>query len=213
MFVSISDEKKVEILNDHYKDTCSRMEIYRNRRNRLAFYAGLIIFTTIFMSSVKLRSEEIDILSIVISYLTRSELEDIEKKLESPMSYYIGRLLPVALLMCVAYSYKHYRSALELQFSYLQLLEAELNSLFPNSRIFNRESDFSLKESKDYPMWKGTSYAKFFGGFCLMLSVSYIITSRRDLFDVVVTTFSCLMFLFCFWLFRSRRSIDITLID
>lgn len=119
MFVSISDEKKVEILNDHYKDTCTRMEIYRKRRNKLAFYAGLIVFTTMFISFMKLQSAEIDILSIVISYLTRSELEDIEKKFDSPMSYYIGRLIPVFMLMCVAYAYKHYRSALELQFSYL----------------------------------------------------------------------------------------------
>ena len=45
----VSDDKKVEILSDHYKDTCLKLAGYRKQRNRLVFYAALTMFITFFM--------------------------------------------------------------------------------------------------------------------------------------------------------------------
>ena len=39
--MTLSEDKKAEILNNHYRDTCTKIEIYRKRRNRLILYIGI----------------------------------------------------------------------------------------------------------------------------------------------------------------------------
>ena len=36
--MTLSEDMKVEILNYHYEDSCTRLENYRQRRNRLTLY-------------------------------------------------------------------------------------------------------------------------------------------------------------------------------
>ena len=83
------------------------------------------------------------------------------------------RWLPAIILMHVALTYKHYRIAIDKQFTYVEMLESELNALYPESDLFTRETNFSLKESSDFAMWSSRMYSKLLIGGCGLLIITH----------------------------------------
>ena len=197
-FSSISDDKKVEILNDHYKDTCYRLNGYRKQRNRLAFYSALTIGISMF-----LQTSSAENLPIVLSFLTRVKVEHTKTWLDSvELAALVVSTLPILFLTTIALFYKHYRIAMDNQFTYLQLLEAELSAVFPKSKLFKRETKFSSMESQDYSMWGSKVNSKLLMGGCAMLLIVHAITPQHGVFLPII---KCLMCGYCFYLFRSRK--------
>ena len=159
MILSDSNDKKVEILNDHYKDTCLRLAGYRKQRNRLVFYAAITMFITMFLVFFPT-----EMLRIMAAFFLRTPIEDLIKNADDSLYNLIvkftARLIPGFILMTIAFTYKHYRIAIDTQFAYVKMLESELNSLYPESNLFNRETNFSLKESNSFAMWSSQHYSK-----------------------------------------------------
>ena len=203
MNLSISNDKKAEILNDHYKDTCLRLAGYRKQRNRLVFYASITIITTLFLQIFPTET-----LRIVASIFLRTAADN-AIKITNDLNY--GAILLAGfILMSIAITYKHYRIAMNNQFTYVQMLESELNSLYPKSNLFNRETDFSSKESLDFAMWNSRMYSKMLKGGCLFLVVTYVILCKGNIYEknvseAIVTGYGCLMSLLSFAFFATQK--------
>jgi hypothetical protein len=58
----------------------------------------------------------------------------------------------------MALKYREHTMAINNQYTYLQKLEAELNSLYPSSILFTRETNFSSKEDPTFAMWNNSFY-------------------------------------------------------
>ena len=171
---NVSDDKKAEILNDHYKDTCLKLAGYRKQRNRLVFFAvitlAIIPFIVVFPAET---------LRFLGAFFRRASIDDLTKKTDNPQYYFflinfVARLIPGAILMNIAFAYKHYRIAMDKQFTYIKMLESELNSLYPESNLFNRETNFSSKESNSFSMWGSEHYGKVLKGLCYFSAITYI---------------------------------------
>lgn len=165
----VSDDKKVEILNDHYKDTCLKLAGYRKQRNRLVFYAALTMFITFFMVLVPTET-----LRIVASIFVRTSIDDLIKNTDNLPYIYSARLIPGLILAIIAFTYKHYRISMDSQFAYVKMLESELNSLYPESNLFNRETNYSSKESNSYAMWSSQHYSKILKVGSLLSAIVYV---------------------------------------
>ena len=163
----VSNDKKVEALNDHYKDTCLRLAGYRKQRNRLALYAAITIAIILFLGLAPTETRY-----YVISFFFRSAAENVIENTASNLIFNIYvRLLPATILTLIALTYKHYRIAIGKQFTYVEMLESELNSLYLESDLFNRETNFSSKESTDFAMWSSWMYSKLLIAGCVFLIV------------------------------------------
>ena len=170
----VSDDKKAEILNDHYKDTCLKLAGYRKQRNRLVFFAVITLAIMPFIVAFPA-----DTLRFLGAFFRSASIDDLIKKTENPQYYlllinFLARLVPGAILMNIAYAYKHYRIAMDKQFTYIKMLESELNSLYPESNLFNRETKFSSKESNSFSMWGSEHYSRLLKGLCYCAAVMYI---------------------------------------
>ena len=171
---NVSDDKKVEILNDHYKDTCLKLAGHRKQRNRLVFFAvitvSIIPFIVIFPAET---------LQLLAAFFRRTPIDEVLKKNDNPLFYpfmikVVARLIPGLILMNIAFAYKHYRIAMDKQFTYIKMLESELNSLYPESDLFNRETNFSSNESNSFAMWKSDHYSRLLKGLCYGAAIVYI---------------------------------------
>lgn len=170
----VSDDKKAEILNDHYKDTCLKLAGYRKQRNRLVFFA--VITLAIIPFIVFLPAETLQFLG---AFFRRTSINELIKKTDNPQYYrlfieFLARLIPGAILMNIAFAYKHYRIAMDKHFAYIKTLESELNSLYPESNLFNRETNFSSEESNSFTMWGSEHYSRLLKGLCYFAAITYI---------------------------------------
>ena len=171
---NVSDDKKAEILNDHYKDTCLKLAGYRKQRNRLVFFAVITLAIIPFIVVVPAET-----LRFLGAFFRRASIDFLTKKTDNPQYYFflinfVARLIPGAILMNIAFAYKHYRIAMDKQFTYIKMLESELNSLYPESNLFNRETNFSSKESNSFSMWGSEHYGKVLKGLCYFSAITYI---------------------------------------
>ena len=176
MILSVSNDKKVEILNDHYKDTCLKLAGYRKQRNRLVFYASITMLITLFLQNFPAET-----LRIMASIFLRTAADN-TIKITDNIDYKV-RLFPGIILSIIAFTYKHYRIAMDNQFSYVRMLESNLNSLYPKSNLFNRETNFSSKESYSFAMWNSGSYSRLLRGGCLFLVIVDFIICISSIYE------------------------------
>ena len=153
--MTLSEDKKAEILNNHYRDTCTRIESYRKRRNRLALYIGIVIGIMYLM----LFHPE-NIINIIASALKNKTGIDLENT-SSIFHKLSPDLAPEMLIYPLIYMiilfitviYKHYTTAIDKQYDYIQIIESKLNSYFSESSLFTRETNFSSRENPTFSMW------------------------------------------------------------
>lgn len=200
MILSISNDKKVEMLNDHYKDTCARLESYRKQRNRLVFYATITIIISLYLQILPTET-----FRAVTSIFLRTAVDNSIKI--TPQLTLSATLLSGFILTSIAITYKHYRIAMDNQFSYVQILESEINSLYPKSNLFNRETDFSAKDSFDFAMWNSGSYSKLLKGGCLLLVVTYVILYKIGQTEIYAAVIGCTLSLLSFVYFATKKPI------
>jgi hypothetical protein len=163
--MTLSEDMKVEILNYHYEDSCSRLENYRQRRNRLTLYIGIALGI---MYLMQLHPESI--VNIIISVLENRagiKIKDAAlttNKLPFDLAPEMLIYLFIAVLIyLISITYKRYTTAIDNQYDYIQILESKLNSYFSDSDLFTRETNFSSRENPTYSLWSNQFYDRILG--------------------------------------------------
>ena len=137
---TVPDEKKLEVLNDHYKDTFSHLQGYLRRRNRLSLY--LLLALAIMFLEVRNGNEngtEIIISALISKYLGEGLTLD-SQSVKVLMWFFLFGLVATYCQVVVL---------IEKQYAYLHKIEAELSPFFSTGIPFTREGKSYLK---DYPM-------------------------------------------------------------
>ena len=189
MILSVPNENKAEILNDHYKDTCLRLERYRKQRNRLVFYAAITLLIAYLLQIYPTQT-----LYIAASIFLRIGIDKVPEIVNAPVP--MVRLFPSIVLLIISFTFKHYRIAVDKQFAYVQMLESDLNSLYPRSNLFKRETNFSSKESNSFSMWDSANYSKLLvAGCCLLVlpdigAIIYVYSNENYLVNVIAALMS-----------------------
>ena len=170
-----SSEKKIDILNDHYKDTFSHLVSYRKQRDRVLVYlSGIVAIMLVYeMFPQQITSAVSEIVSKKIGVDT----------LDSIVNFLVDRL-PLIFACILSFKYFQLRALIERQYSYLQELEGELASLFYSGVPYTRESNFSLRENPNLSLWSHKPYNLFFlGMFAFLLILSWASEIVRDGFS------------------------------
>ena len=148
-----SSEKKLDILNDHYKDTFSHLVSYRKQRDRLLLYLLVVVAvmylyelfpdkTTIAISEVFSKKIGVKIVDSIVSFLLQT--------------------LPLIFVTFLGLRYWQVWHLIESQYDYFEKLEKDLASLFPSGVPFTRESNFSNKENRNLSIWSHKIYNQIF---------------------------------------------------
>ena len=145
-----SSDKKLEMLNDHYKDTFSHLVAYRKQRDRLLLYLlGLVTMLVLY----QLFPREITdgILKIVSKKIGVDIILD---PLQRTLLVYMP---PLLFCFILAHRYWQIWNLIDSQYDYLEELETELASLFASGIPFTRESNFSHK-NQNVSIWSHEFY-------------------------------------------------------
>ena len=153
-----SSDKKLDILNDHYKDTFSHLVSYRKQRDRLLLYLlGVVMILLLYQL---FPDKTVDIISTVAS-----DKADVDLNL-SDIDKILLVMIPVLIFyFIIARRYWQVWNLIEQQYNYLEKIEIELASLYASGIPFTRESKFSYK-GKNLSMWSNEHYNRIFYAIC-----------------------------------------------
>ena len=149
-----SSEKKLDILNDHYKDTFSHLVNYRKQRDRLLLYL-LGVVTILFLYQF-FPDEVIDVIFKAVS--AKLEVDIVLSSIEKIMLIIIPLIV---FLVILSRRYWQVWNLIESQYDYLEKLETELASLYASGVPFTRESKFSFK-GQHISLWNHGFYNQIF---------------------------------------------------
>lgn len=184
---TVPDEKKLEVLNDHYKDTFSHLQGYLRRRNRLSLY--LLLALAIMFLEVRNGNENGT--QTIISALISKYLGD-----GMSLEPHSVKLLTWFFLFGLVVTYCQVVVWIERQYPYLHKLEAELGPFFSSGSPFTREGESYLKDYPALSKWSHILYTWVFP-LVLLLStgVKIVIEFCRDNFSFVwgVSAVFCVM--------------------
>ena len=176
---------KLEILNDHYKDTFSHQLGYLKRRDRFTLYLFLIL-VIMFLEVMSPSGTETIISKLISKYLGDG--------ISLETSYV--RCLTWLFLFGLVVQYYQTVVLVERQYTYLHKLEKELTPFFSSKIPFTREGKSYLK---NYPMlsdWSDFLYKWVFPAALIFFTVVKLwIEFPNDGFNLVwvVSAVFCLM--------------------
>lgn len=150
---------KLEILNDHYKDTFSYQIGYLKRRDRLSLYL-LITLMILFLEVVSTSGTETIFLKLISKYLGN------DVSLETSFI----RCLIWFLLFGIVVKYCQIVVLVERQYAYLHKLEKELMSFFSTGIPFTREGKSYLKNYPNLSQWSHILYTWVFPAILLLFT-------------------------------------------
>lgn len=163
--MTVSEDRKLETLNDHYKDTFSHQLNYLKQRNRLFFYL-LVVLTLMFFQVVSPSESD----TIISKFVSKKIGEDVVLK-----TSFVRGMLWFALLSLVL-RYCQTTVHIERQYIYVHKLEKEVAAFYPNSVAFTREGK---SYRKDYPIlsdWADILYVWVFPVLLLIFITVKIFT-------------------------------------
>ena len=167
-FMYSSSEKKLEILNDHYKDTFSHLVGYRKQRDRLLLYQfgvmAILILYQLFPG---------DTINAVLKIISKKVGVDIA--LSTIGGLFLVYMPILVFLIILRFRYWQVRNIIESHYGYIEKLEQELASLFPSGVPFTRESNFSYK-GQIHSIWNQRFYNLLFHmslNVWILLSLTY----------------------------------------
>ena len=205
--MTLSEDMKVEILNYHYEDSCTRLENYRQRRNRLTLYIGIALGI---MYLMQLHPESIvNIIISVIESRAGIKIKDASSTTNNlPFDFAPEMLIYLfiaVIIYLVSITYKRYTTAIDNQYDYIQILESKLNSYFSEGNLFTRETNFSSREKPTYSIWSNQIYNNILGYSAQFLVLLIIIKEimRDGLGGFGIGVAFGWIFAFC-WVNRSR---------
>ena len=166
-----SSEKKLDILNDHYKDTFSHLVSYRKQRDRLLLYQlGVVSLQFLYQF---LPNETTDIILKVV--LKKIGVDDIV--LPSVVGILLVWTPPTLFFLILGRRYWQVWNLIENQYNYLQKLEEELSPLFASGVSFTHEGNFSFK-NEELSIWSHRFYNLCFRSLCfimVMLGATFVL--------------------------------------
>jgi hypothetical protein len=146
----MSDEKKLDVYYDHYKDTFQHQVRYIDNRNRY-FFIALILTSLLFLliGDPKVVKDAVD--SFAEKQIGKNLLFDFA---------YVHTFLLFGLLW-VLILYFQMNLTIEKQYKYLGILEEELSKLIKPLGI-SREGKFYLNTKPKFAKWVGKIYKTVF---------------------------------------------------
>ncbi|MBC8230443.1 hypothetical protein H8E77_12925 [bacterium] len=153
--MALSDDKKLEILNDHYKDTFSHIRNAIKTRDRLFFYL-LLVLTIMYFQMVS--PSEFD---NAISKFISQKLNGVTLNITFIRGMIWFVLLSIVLRYCQTVV------GIERQYSYIHKLEKELTKFYPSEVTFTREGVSYLKNYPRLSDWAHILYTWVFPVFLL----------------------------------------------
>lgn len=156
--MAISGDKKLEILNDHYKDTFSHLLNYLKRRDRLFFYL-LVVLAIMFLQVVAPDEPQ-----LVIS-------KWIEKNVGEGGAINTSFIRGIIWFVLLSLVLRYFQTTVfvERQYAYLHKLEQELSFLSLSGVAFTREGKSYLKNYPKLSDWADVLYTWVFPGLLLIL--------------------------------------------
>ena len=168
--MSVSDDKKFEILNDHYKDTFTHAISYRKQRDRLFLYLLLVL------ALMFLEVSSPDKSYAFISGLLSNKLG---KGIELGASFING--LVWFFLLSLVLKYFQIVVVMERQYAYLHKLEKELTYNYLSGIPFTREGKSYLGNYPILSDWADILYVWVFPLLLLFfISVKIVIEFPDD---------------------------------
>ncbi len=180
---SLSIDKKIEILNDHYKDTFVQLREHLKLRDNLFF--GVLIIVALMFYQLYLPQESSDAISKVVST---------ELKLEKTIDVnFIGTVIWFALL---GLTMRYFQTVVYIErlYSYIHKIEDQLCICY-DSKAFTREGKSYLE---NYPMFSTWTWALYTIVFPILL---IIVVSIKILIEMSFSSdlFTLLGFDFFIW--------------
>lgn len=155
-----TDDTKLEILHDHYKESFSYIREWEEKRDRLFIFV-ITIIGILFL--------EIQYSDLFSSILGNVKLEFIELNIAlMPISVFLS--LTWTYLFTIILKYCQHSILIERQYDYLHHLESKISKFFGNRRIYCRESRAYLDK---YPIFSELAwiYYSFLFPIIVMFSV------------------------------------------
>ena len=184
-----SNDKKLEILNDHYKDTFSHLIRYRKQRDRLML---CLLVVLVIMYTVQLFPDE----------ATESFSKMLTKKVgvQIPLSILHALAIPYIFFFIISHRYWQLWNLIERQHDYVQELEKELSSLFLSGVPYTRETNFAFKDDVNLSTWSHGIYNHVFNvivSIWMFLSATFILRYYGFNWDSLIPyTFAALSYIF-----------------
>ena len=184
--MTITHDKKFEILNDHYKDTFTHTVSYRKQRDRIFLYL-LLVFAIMFLQVAAPDKSDAVISKLISTKMGEGIILD---------ASFIGGLVWFILLSLVV---KYFQAVvlIERQYAYLHRLEKEISSYFSSGIPFTREGKSYLKDYPKLSDWADILYVWVFPVLLLFCNSLKIVIEFPDdgqpSFVWVISLVFCLM--------------------
>ena len=151
--------QSLQLLNDHYKDTFTRLAEYRQLRDRL--FALILVMITIVLFGVYSPNE---------ADIATGEIISKQLGLQSPLDIsFIGSIIWFSLLSLVI-RYFQTVMLIERQYDYVHKLEDELSRNFKGV-AFTREGKSYLENYPLFSNWTHFLYASAFPGILIIVTI------------------------------------------
>jgi hypothetical protein len=162
----ISEDKKLEILNDHYKESCAHLKEFLRTRDFL--FLGVLIAVTVMLYGIFQPQKAGDAVS---QFITGSL--NLENQIEGS---FIDSVIWFALFVLTLRYFQNIIS-IERQYDYIHMLEERLCEYY-DKEAFTREGKFYKKNYPLFTKWAWLVYTVFFP-FLLLIVVSVRILEER----------------------------------
>lgn len=184
--MSVSHDKKFEILNDHYKDTFGHAVSYRKQRDRLFLYLLLVLAIMFLQVSSPDKSH-----ALILGLLSKTLGEDIVLG----ASFIMG--LVWFFLLSLVLKYFQIVVLIERHYAYIHKLEKELTRNFSSGIPFTREGKSYLKNYPKLSDWADMLYVWVFPALLLFFISAKIVIEIPDDEELslvwVTSLFLCVM--------------------
>lgn len=154
----VTEEKKLELLHDHYKDSFTYLRTYIQHRDRLLFFILLVLVIMMFQLAAQSDADQ------AISQAVAEQFE-----LTTPIDMaFIGSAIWLSLLALVVRYYQRVM-LVEKQYRYVHKLEGRLSSHY-NDEIFTRESTSYSSSFPTFTKWAWRLYTLVFPVLLLVIA-------------------------------------------
>ena len=148
--MNVSDDKKAEMLNDHYKDTFAHLVAYRKQRDRLTFIVvGLL--GVMMLELMSFPNESTIFFSIVSTKLGNIK--------SSALNYHVEIVILLIVVVILFRRFVQVGKLIDAQYPYVLELERKLACFYKSDLCFAREKKYS---------WQGDGFLSIWGQLHLL---------------------------------------------
>jgi hypothetical protein len=152
-----TEDKKLEILNDHYKESCDHLNDFLRVRDFL--FLGVLIAVTVMLYGIFLPQKAGDVVSQSIMQIL---------KLKNPIDVsFIDSIIWFALFVLVLRYFQNIVS-IERQYNYIDMLEKRLCEYY-DGEVFTREGKSYKKNSPLFSEWAWIIYTIAFPALLIIV--------------------------------------------